>query len=53
MLIFSDVDSGSIEGKHNFEFKGELHTDSQNSFAYLTLAYLTTVYQMHQLHFYW
>jgi hypothetical protein len=50
MLIFSDIDCGSIEGKHNFEFKGELHTDNQNSIVYLTLAYLTTVYQMHQLH---
>jgi hypothetical protein len=53
MLIFSDIDSGSNEGKHNFEFKGELHTDNQNPIANLILAYLTTLYQMHQLHFDW
>jgi hypothetical protein len=46
MLIFSDIDCGSIEGKHNFEFKGELYTGNQNAIANLTLAYLTTVYQL-------
>jgi len=53
MLIFSDIDSGSVEGKHTFEFKGEHHTDNQNSTANPTLAYLTTLYQKHQLHFDW
>jgi hypothetical protein len=41
MLIFSDIDSGSIEGNYNFVFKGELHTDNQNSIANLTLAFLS------------
>ena len=49
MLIFSDIDSGSVEEKHNFECKGQLRTGKQNSIVNLTFVYLTTVYQMRQL----